>query len=144
MNEVDPVAHANIGRDDLLGGNKKCWDAFYSIKEVLRRVRRGRPSGWPWVGKFVYLLLCLAFKRIYGGQGMAADGVRRRRLGTITKTIIKVGIAIYNHYFPKRLGVKVGHPWTRAAAAQIAEGLAKRPDCGNEELQVHQPERGLS
>ena len=57
----------------------------------------------------------MAFKRIYGGQGMAADGVRKKRLGTITKTIIKVGIATYNHYFPKRLGVKVCHPWARLA-----------------------------
>jgi radical SAM superfamily enzyme YgiQ (UPF0313 family) len=115
MNEVDPVAHANIGRDDLLAENQKCWDVFYSIKEALRRVRRGRPRSWPWVAKFVYLLLCMAFKRIYGGQGMAADGVRKKRLGTITKTIIKIGIATYNHYFPKRLGVKVCHPWARPA-----------------------------
>ena len=113
MNEVDPVAHANIGRDDLLAENKKCWDAFYSLKEVLRRARRGRLRSWPWVGKFVYLLLCLAFKRIYGGQGMAADGVRSRRLGRTTKTIIKIGIATYNHYFPKRLGVNVHHPWAQ-------------------------------
>jgi len=115
MNEVDPVAHANIGRDDLLAENQKCWDTFYSIKEALRRVRRGRPRSWPWVAKFVYLLLCMAFKRIYGGQGMAADGVRKKRLGTITKTIIKIGIATYKHYFPKRLGVKVCHPWIRPA-----------------------------
>ena len=115
MNEVDPVAYANITRDDLLAENKKCWDAFYSIQQVLRRVRRGQPGTWPCVAKFTYLLLCMAFKRIYGGQGMAADGVRRRRLGTITKTIIQIGIATYNHYFPKRLGVKVRHPWARPA-----------------------------
>jgi radical SAM superfamily enzyme YgiQ (UPF0313 family) len=113
MNEVDPVAHANISRDDLLAESKKCWDAFYSIREVLRRVRRGRLRSWPWVGKFVYLLLCLAFKRIYGGQGMAADGVRSRRLGRTTKTIIKIGVATYNRYFPKRLGVNVRHPWAQ-------------------------------
>jgi len=113
MNEVDPVAYANITRDDLLAESRKCWDAFYSIREVLRRVRRGRPGTWPWVAKFTYLLLCVAFKRIYGGQGMAADGVRRRRLGTITKTIIRIGIAIYNYHRRKELGANVGRPWAR-------------------------------
>jgi len=126
MNEVDPVAYANITRDDLLAENEKCWDAFYSIQRVLRRVRRGQPGTWPWVAKFTYLLLCMAFKRIYGGQGMAADGVRSRRLGTITKMIIRIGIAIYNRYFPKRLGVKVCHPWARAGGRHVAEGPADR------------------
>ncbi len=126
MNEVDLISHANIGRDDLLAENKKCWDAFYSLKEVVGRVRRGRPRSWPLVGKFTYLLLCMAFRRIYGGQGMAADGVRRRRLGTITRTIIKIGIATYNHYFRKSLGVSVGRPWARrmhnAASAEDQSG----------------------
>ena len=71
----------------------------------------GRPGRWPLAGKLIYLLLCLAFRRIYGGQGMAADGVRRRRLGAITQTIIKIGISAYNSYYRKR----VSRPWVRPA-----------------------------
>src|SRR5712692_3621944 len=78
MYEADQIRHANISRADLLAENQACWDACYSVKEVLRRLRRGRARSWPLVGKCTYLLLCLIFRRIYGGQGMAADGVRRK------------------------------------------------------------------
>ena len=111
VNEVDVIHHPNISRDDLLAENKKCWDAFYSIKEAIGRVRRGRPGKWTLTAKFVYLLFCVAFRRIYGGQGMAADGVRSRRLGTITRMIMRLGIAIFNHHSRKRLGANVGRPW---------------------------------
>jgi radical SAM superfamily enzyme YgiQ (UPF0313 family) len=109
-NEVDLFRHANISRGDLLAENRKCWDVFYSIREVLKRVQAGRPKSWPLMGKVTYLLLCLAFRRIYGGQGMAADGVRRKSLGIFTKTIGRVGIATYNHFFRKEK-VSVGQPW---------------------------------
>jgi radical SAM superfamily enzyme YgiQ (UPF0313 family) len=109
-NEVDLFRHAHISRKDLLEENRKCWDVFYSVREVLKRVRRGRPKNWPLAGKFIYLLLCLSFRRIYGGQGMAADGVRRKTLGIFTKTIGRIGIAIYNHFFRKDR-VSVGRPW---------------------------------
>jgi hypothetical protein len=115
QNEVDLISHANISRQDLLAENQKCWDKFYSVKEVLKRVQRGRPGGWPLAGKFTYLLLCLAFRRIYGGQGMAADGVRRGRLGTITRTLIRIGVATYNRYFRRQLDGKVGRPLAGSA-----------------------------
>ena len=108
-NEVDLVDYPHLSRDDLLAENRKCWDAFYSIREAIRRTRQGRPGRWPSAAKLIYLLLCMAFKRIYGGQGMAADGVRRRRLGTITRAIIKTGITSYNYYFRKRLRQPCAH-----------------------------------
>jgi radical SAM superfamily enzyme YgiQ (UPF0313 family) len=110
-NELDLMTHAHISKEDLLAENKECWDVFYSVREVVNRMRRGRPKSWPLAGKFTYLLLCLAFRRIYGGQGMAADGVRRKRLGIVTRTISKIGIAMYNHYFRRQLGGRVGHQW---------------------------------
>ena len=71
-------------------------------------------------GKLIYLLLCLAFRRIYGGQGMAADGVRRRRLGAITRTIIKMGITAYNLCYRERLR----QPWVRPRPApKVLTGL---------------------
>ena len=127
MNEVDLISHPNMSRDELLAENKKCWDSFYSFKEVLRRIRRGSPRSWPWASKFTYLLFCAAFRRVYGGQGMAADGVRRRRLGATTRAIIKIGIASYNH-FRKRSGVRVGQPWARADYAWPAK---QAPNCSS-------------
>lgn len=112
VNEVDVIRHPSISRDDLLAESQKCWDDFYSIREAIKRLRNGLPGRWRLTEKFVYVLFCIAFKRIYGGQGMAADGVRRRRLGTMTRAIIKIGIAIYNHHFRRQLGATVGRPWT--------------------------------
>ena len=117
-NEVDLVDYPHISRDDLLFENGQCWDAFYSLREAIRRTRRGRPGRWPLAGKLIYLLLCLAFRRIYGGQGMAADGVRRRRLGAITRTIIKIGITAYNLCYRERLR----QPWVRPAP-KVLTGL---------------------
>jgi hypothetical protein len=71
----------------------------------------GRSGTWPLSGKFTYVMMCLAFRRIYGGQGMAADGVRRKRLGVTTKVIIKLGLATYNHFYRKELGGRIGKPW---------------------------------
>jgi radical SAM superfamily enzyme YgiQ (UPF0313 family) len=111
MNEVDHIRHANIRREDLLAENKKCWDAFYSVKQALKRMKQGRARKWPLAGKFTYLLLCLVFRRIYGGQGMAADGVRQKHLGFLTKNLISVGVAAYNYFF-RRESVSLSHPWS--------------------------------
>jgi hypothetical protein len=113
-NEVDLIKHAHMTREELLTENRKCWDAFYSVREVVKRIKRGRVKEWSLAGMLTYLLFCLAFRRIYGGQGMAADGVRRKQLGTTTRVITKVGIAFYNHYFRKQLGGTVGTPMGQA------------------------------
>lgn len=110
MNEADHTRHANISREDLVAENKKCWDVFYSVKEALRRMKRGRARSWPLGGKLTYILLCLVFKRIYGGQGMAADGVRQKELGLLTKSLISLGVATYNSFF-RRESVSVSQPW---------------------------------
>ncbi len=110
VNEVDVISHPNIRRDDLLTESKKCWNEFYSIRQVTGRVQRGRSGKWPLASKFVYLLFCMAFKQVYGGQGMAADGVRSRHLGKMTRVIIKIGITIFNWHSRKRLGASVRPP----------------------------------
>ena len=110
VSEADVIDHPHLGREELLAENQKCWDAFYSIKEVIRRTRHGRSGRWPLKAKLVYLLLCLAFKRIYGGQGMAADGVNRNQLGPITKSIIKIGVATYNYFYRRELRGHFHHP----------------------------------
>src|SRR5262249_48646571 len=37
VGEADEIVHPHLGRDELAVENRKCWDAFYSIKEVIRR-----------------------------------------------------------------------------------------------------------
>jgi len=110
-NEADQIRHANISREDLLAENKKCWDSFYALREAAGRMRRGKARSWPLVSKFIYLILCLIFKRIYGGQGMAADGVRQKNLGFVTKGLIRAGVAAYNFSFQKQ-DVTLSHPWS--------------------------------
>jgi radical SAM superfamily enzyme YgiQ (UPF0313 family) len=110
LKEVDIITHANISRNDLLEENKKCWDTFYSVREILGRTRRGIARGWPLAAKFTYLLLSLAFKRIYAGHGVSADSVQRKKTGIITRTTIKTGIGIYNYFFRQervRVGLKM-------------------------------------
>jgi hypothetical protein len=46
---------------------------------------------------------------------MAADGVRRKQLGTMTRIISKIGIAFYNHYFRKEMGGALGTPMGQTA-----------------------------
>jgi radical SAM superfamily enzyme YgiQ (UPF0313 family) len=117
-NEVDFIGHPNMSREDLLEESKKCWDTFYSFKEIVRRISRRPVQTWTLPGRFTYLLFCMAFKRIYAGQGMAADGVRTRRLGSVTRAVIKIGVATYNRSFRKRLGTRVGHPWAGSAISR--------------------------
>jgi len=110
-NEADLITHGIIPRDELFAEHKKCWEKFYSMKEILRRARSGSKKNWPFVGKFTYVLFCVVFKRIYGGQGMAADGVRKRQLSMVTKIWIKIAVGAYNHYCRTRSGGHLNKPW---------------------------------
>jgi radical SAM superfamily enzyme YgiQ (UPF0313 family) len=113
INELDVVEHPHISRQTMLAENQTCWDAFYSVRAAARRVQRGRSAGWSLTGKLLYVLFCIAFKQIYSGQGMAADGTRKRHLGAGTRLLIRAGIAAYNRYFRKRAGLSVGLPFAR-------------------------------
>ena len=82
------------------------------------RAGKERVGEWPLLSaKVIYLLFCLAFERMCAGQGMAADGVRKRHLGIITPTITKIGMAAYARHSRKRLCTSVRHP---------GPGLARR------------------
>jgi len=115
LRPVDIIRHPQISRKELFIENKRCWNTFYSLREGFRRTRGSIARRWSWTAKATYLLACLVFKRIYAGYGMAADGVQRRRLGTMTRTIIKLAVATYNHYSGRGLNVRVSHHWARPA-----------------------------
>ena len=108
--EVELITHGIIPQKELQAEHRKCWNKFYSLKEIVRRARTGSRKNWPFLGKFTYVMFCAIFKRIYGGQGMAADGVRRRKMSLSTRTLIKFGVATYNHYCRKRTGATVYRP----------------------------------
>jgi radical SAM superfamily enzyme YgiQ (UPF0313 family) len=96
LRPVDIIRHPNISRSDLHRENKKCWDSFYSLRQSLKRARQGRAKSWPLAAKLVYLLVCVLFKRAYVGYGMAADSVRRKDSGTVTKLLLKTAVTVFN------------------------------------------------
>jgi radical SAM superfamily enzyme YgiQ (UPF0313 family) len=96
VNEAEAIVHPNITKDQLIAENRKCWDEFYSVREALRRMKMGRRARWSFTERWTYVIFCLAFRRIYGGQGMAADGVKTRRLKLSTRVIMKIAVAVYN------------------------------------------------
>jgi radical SAM superfamily enzyme YgiQ (UPF0313 family) len=96
---VDIIKHPNISKDDLHNENKKCWDSFYSVRESLKRTRRGNAKSWPLAGKLAYVMACLLFRRAYAGYGMAADAVRRTEMSTSTRFLITSVVKFYNYFF---------------------------------------------
>jgi radical SAM superfamily enzyme YgiQ (UPF0313 family) len=108
LRPVDIFKHPNISKDDLHVENKTCWNSFYSLAESLKRTRQGRARSWPLAGKISYLLVCLLFKRAYAGYGMAADSVRRKENGTVTKMLLKCAVSVFNRcYREKRLRLRM-------------------------------------
>jgi len=106
--QVEVIRHPNLSADQWIAENKRCWNTFYSLKEVLRRTRRGVARSWPLPGKLTYLLVCLGFKRIYAGDGITADSAHRKKLGPFTRIIVRSAVAIYSYFFrQKRIGLKV-------------------------------------
>lgn len=92
---ADVIQHANLTREDLLRENRLSWDAFYSVAAVLRRARNGIPTKWGASGRLLYIVLSLLFRRVYGGNGLVADVVHKRRIGFVTKVAIRVGVWLY-------------------------------------------------
>src|SRR5262245_5718030 len=75
--------------------NRKCWDSFYSLGEVLKRARRGVARSWPWAGRLAYIFLSIVFYRVYTGHGVSADNVRKKK-GVVTKFFIRLAVGVYN------------------------------------------------
>jgi hypothetical protein len=82
----------------LLDENRKCWDSFYSLGEVLKRARHGVASSWPWAGRLAYIFLSIVFHRVYNGHGVSADSLRKKK-GVVTKFFIWLAVGVYNWFF---------------------------------------------
>ena len=95
VKRADVIRYANISTADLMRETTKCWQAFYWFHEALRRVRRGWMAQWPVSMKLTYLGLCLAFSRLYSGEGMGADSVRQKEMGTVEAVSFQVVPAVF-------------------------------------------------
>lgn len=122
LSQLEVIRHPALPRDQWAAENRKCWDAFYSLRESIRRVRRGWASSWPLGGKITYIFACLAFRQVYAGNGLSADAVNRRKLSFSTKWLIRMGVAVYGHFFRyKKVGLQVSLTPTRAGGDLTAE-----------------------
>jgi len=102
LKPVDIARHPNMSGIDLHRENKQCWNSFYSLRQSLKRTGRGRARRWPWGAKIAYLLTCVLFKRAYAGYGMAADSVRRKENGTVTKMLLRTAVTVFNRYYREK------------------------------------------
>jgi radical SAM superfamily enzyme YgiQ (UPF0313 family) len=99
---VEVVRHPALSSGEWKAENRKSWDAFYSLRETIRRVRSAPARAWPLAGKLTYVVACLAFKRFYSGYGVSADGVNRRRISGLTRFLVRLGVGIFNRFFRHR------------------------------------------
>jgi radical SAM superfamily enzyme YgiQ (UPF0313 family) len=92
---AEVISHAQLTGADLLRENRRSWDRFYSIGEILRRTRTGIPERWGMIAKATYVMISLLFRRVYAGNGLVADVVHRRKIGRITRAGITVAMFCY-------------------------------------------------
>jgi radical SAM superfamily enzyme YgiQ (UPF0313 family) len=112
------IRYANISTADLIRETTKCWQAFYSVREALKRVRVGVMGRWPVAMKLTYIGFCLAFKRLYSGRGMAADSVRQKEMGTVEATPYQLMPQVVMKVFVRALVRLACRPTERARAVE--------------------------
>ena len=122
MSGSQPEGALGVPAAEMSSEKRRCWDAFYSLRESIRRVRRGWASPWPLGEKITSIFACLAFRQVYAGNGLSADAVNRRKLSFSTKWLIRMGVAVYGHFFRyKKVGLQVSLTPTRAGGDLTAE-----------------------
>lgn len=95
---VDWFKPANMSSEVLLRENKRCWNRFYSLRLT---VARATSKSWTWRERLAYVVLCLAWNRVYSEHGASADSVQRNK-GVVTRMLIGFGIGLYNLFFRQR------------------------------------------
>ncbi|MFN2578465.1 MAG: radical SAM protein [Pyrinomonadaceae bacterium] len=82
----------NLSSDELAYEARKSWQAFYSFKAILRRVRG--PLAWMSLsGKIFYGMACMGFMSLYP-NGIAADNVRQKKLNFFDRLCLRVVVMI--------------------------------------------------
>ena len=85
------VKHPLISTAVLKQEARESFKSFYSLKRIVRRTRRGPLSTLRPTSKFMYIVACFVFAALYPG-GIAADNVRKSRLGFFSKIFVKAAI----------------------------------------------------
>jgi radical SAM superfamily enzyme YgiQ (UPF0313 family) len=98
---VYAIEHPALNSEELLQESRRSWKEFYKLRETINRMRKGYLHSWPTAAKMTYVLGSAAFKRIYGRRGFSADSAQKREMGLLTRLLIKAGLAIYNHHYPR-------------------------------------------
>ncbi len=123
------VRYANISSEDLLAERQKCWDEFYSFRQIYRRVSQGVARSWPVAGKITYALLNLVYKRVYAEHGISADSVQQKRVGLVTRLLIRACVGVYSHFFRhKKVGFRVERERGASAGAPLVTIAGRGPE----------------
>lgn len=109
-NQAEIVKHPRMSREDWLDANRDCWDRFYSLRASIRRVLTGPARRWPFAGRITYIFACLAFRRVYRGDGLSADSVNRNQLSWSTRLMVTTGMLVYNRWIRKQPVVRLAGP----------------------------------
>jgi len=87
------VRHPTIQRDDLLREVHESWRRYYRLSAIFGRTRRGALSRLSFTGKIAYAISCIGFWSVYP-DGIAADNVRRKKLGLFGRLALRAWIAV--------------------------------------------------
>jgi radical SAM superfamily enzyme YgiQ (UPF0313 family) len=87
------VKHPSIASEDLLKESQESSSNFYSLREIIARTRSGPMSSLPLPAKICYAVMCRVFASLYPG-GIAADNVRKTRLGIIPKLSMRAAMSV--------------------------------------------------
>ena len=107
------VKHPTIAIADLVKEVRESLRNFYCLKAIIKRTREGPLATLPASGKLVYALTCLVFRSLYP-NGIAADNVRKAKLGLFSRLSIRLLIAMTrttSDWFgiqPRREAIEVG------------------------------------
>ena len=82
----------HLSNEDLAREAAESWQTFYNLKGILKRIRG--PLAWMSLsGKFFYAMACIGFMSLYP-NGIAADNVRKNKLGFFNRVCLRVVIMI--------------------------------------------------
>jgi radical SAM superfamily enzyme YgiQ (UPF0313 family) len=87
------LKHPSISTEELMRESQESATSFYSLKEILARTRSGAMSNLPLLAKIFYAVTCRVFASLYPG-GVAADNVRKTRLGIIPKLSMRAAMRV--------------------------------------------------
>ena len=87
------IKHPTFAVADLAKEVHESWRSFYHLKAIIKRTRQGAISTMPLGGKLAYTVACLAFRSFFP-EGIAADNVRKTKLGFFPRLFIRAAIAM--------------------------------------------------